>query len=69
VLAFLFLVRWRFPRLPGPLLAVLLATLVVVVFDLEQRGISVVGPVPVGLPVPALPSVGDLADLLLPALA
>ena len=35
-LAFLFLVEWRFPRLPGPLLAVLLATAAVTVFDLQR---------------------------------
>ncbi|GAA4460364.1 sulfate permease [Phytohabitans houttuyneae] len=67
VLAFLFVVQWRLPGLPGPLLAVLLATAAVALFDLEARGIGVVGDVPSGLPTPILPDLGDLSDLLLPA--
>jgi sulfate permease, SulP family len=67
VLGFLLVMQWRFPRLPGPLLAVLLATLAVAAFDLQGHGISVVGPVPTGLPRPALPGIGDVTDLLLPA--
>jgi high affinity sulfate transporter 1 len=68
VLAFLFLAQWRFPALPVPLLAVLLATVTVVAFDLDRRGIDVVGTVPVGLPRPDLPNLADLRSLLLPAL-
>ena len=69
VLAFLFLLRARWPHAPGPLLAVLLATAAVVAFGLHQRGVSVVGPLPAGLPVPRLPGLhlGDLRELLLPA--
>jgi SulP family sulfate permease len=67
VLGLLFLGQWRFPRLPTPLLAVLLATTAVVVFDLQRHGIAVIGAVPRGLPTPALPGVGDLRHLLLPA--
>ncbi|HEX6870621.1 MAG TPA: SulP family inorganic anion transporter, partial [Micromonosporaceae bacterium] len=68
ILAFLLLVQWRFPRAPGPLAAVLLATVIVAVFDLQQHGMSVVGQIPAGLPQPALPDVTEIADLLLPAL-
>ncbi|GAA4259095.1 SulP family inorganic anion transporter [Dactylosporangium darangshiense] len=67
VLAVLFLVRWKLPNLPGPLLVVLLATAAVGVFGLRGHGIAVVGTVPSGLPTPALPKVGDLTGLLLPA--
>jgi sulfate permease, SulP family len=67
VLGLLFLGQWRFPRLPTPLIVVLLATVAVVVFDLQHHGIAVVGAVPGGLPTPALPAVGDLRHLLLPA--
>jgi len=67
VLAFLLLGQWRFPAAPVPLLAVLLATAAVVAFDLQRHGISVVGPVPQGLPVPAWPGLGELPHLLLPA--
>ncbi|MEU6788009.1 sulfate permease [Nonomuraea angiospora] len=64
VLAFLFLLQWRLPAAPAPLLAVLLATLSVTVFHLESRGIKVVGAIPAGLPAPSLP---PLENLLLPA--
>src|SRR6266545_2149264 len=67
VLAFLLIGQWRLPALPVPLLAVLLATLAVVGFDLQSHGISVVGPIPQGLPAPALPDLDDLRQLLLPA--
>ena len=67
VLVLLFVGRWKFPRVPTPLLAVLLATLAVVLFDLQEYGVAVVGEVPQGLPAPALPDLGDLQDLLLPA--
>jgi len=69
VLAFLLLVRWRWPHAPGPLLALLLATAFVAVLDLTSRGIGVVGAIPAALPVPALPDVHphDLRLLLLPA--
>ncbi len=69
VLAFLLLLRSRWPHAPGPLLAVLGATAVTAVFGLASHGIAVVGPVPAGLPVPRLPDIrpGTLRDLLLPA--
>src|SRR6266567_763158 len=68
IVAFLLLLRWRWPRLPGPLLAALLAT--VVVAALHPGGVSVVGPVPARLPALGLPTLdpGVLRELLLPAL-
>jgi SulP family sulfate permease len=70
VLAFLFVVRARWPRAPGPLIAVLVSAAVVWAGGLQQDGIAVVGAVPAGLPMPGLPhlSRGDLASLVLPAL-
>lgn len=50
VLVFLFAVQARFPRAPGPLLAVLLATVMVALLGLDQRGVRVVGEIPAGLP-------------------
>src|ERR1051325_4200845 len=48
----------RRPRIPGMLVAVTAATIVVAVFDLASRtGISVLGPLPRGLPLPRLPMV------------
>ena len=57
----------RRPRVPGILIAVTAATVVVAVFDLAARsGISVLGPLPQGLPTPRLPIIP--IDSLVPAL-
>jgi high affinity sulfate transporter 1 len=68
VLVLLFAGQWRFPRLPVPLVAVLIATVAVAAFDLERFGVAVIGEVPRGIPAPALPDSGDLGQLLLPAI-
>jgi SulP family sulfate permease len=70
VLALLLLLRWRFPRAPGPLIVMVLAALAVVAFQLHDRGISVIGAIPHGVPSPALPHLAGLAPgpLLLAAL-
>jgi high affinity sulfate transporter 1 len=65
-LAFILLVK-RWPRLPGILVAVVGATVVVAAFDLGRRAsVSVLGPLPQGLPRPRLPLVGfdDLVPIL-----
>jgi sulfate permease, SulP family len=69
VLAFLLLLHWRRPQVPGLLLAVLLASGAVAAFGLAGHGISVVGPIPAGLPDPGLPPIhaNDLQELALPA--
>jgi len=55
---FLILVLKRWPRIPGMLVAVAAATVIVGIFDLAKRnGISVVGSLPHGLPAPRLPLV------------
>ncbi|MFN8032919.1 MAG: sulfate permease [Mycobacterium sp.] len=43
------LARWL-PRYPGPFIAILLATAVVAIFSLDDKGIRVIGQVPSGLP-------------------
>src|SRR6516225_10967410 len=54
----LILLMKRKPRLPGVLIAVVAATVVVAVFDLGARtGVSVLGSLPRGLPLPKLPFV------------
>ena len=69
VLAFLLAGAALFPRAPIPLLAVLLAAGATALLTADALGVRVVGSVPQGIPVPALPSVTitDLTDLLLPA--
>lgn len=67
-LAFLFTVSWRWRHSPGALLAVMLATAAVYLFDLEAHGIDVVGPMSSGLPHPTLPPLSDFAALIVPAL-
>ncbi len=54
------------PRVPGALVGVVVATLVVALFDLERRGVAVVGAVPQGFPAPTLPDVSfdDVRSLL-----
>jgi SulP family sulfate permease len=68
VLVFLFALRRWWPAAPAALLAVLLATGAVTVFGLESRGIKVIGDVPSGIPIPALPPLDDVVGLVVPAL-
>ncbi len=66
ILIFLFAFQRRFPNLPIPLITVLLSTVAVGIFNLDQRGVAVVGEIPAGLPHLALPqmSVKDLSSLI-----
>ena len=57
VLIFLFVFERQFPNLPIPLIAVLLSTAAVAIFNLDERGVAVVGAIPAGLPHFALPQV------------
>ena len=60
------------PRLPGILIAVIAATVVVASFDLATRaGVSVLGPLPRGLPSPTLPfvHVEDWVSILIGGIA
>ncbi|MGW0949403.1 SulP family inorganic anion transporter [Streptomyces sp. NPDC002623] len=68
-LVFLFLMARYVRVVPGPLVAVVLATTAVVVFDLDDRyGLKVIGDVPSGLPGLAVPDLSELPQLVLPAL-
>ncbi len=53
----------RFERVPGILIAVILATLAVSVFHLDAYGVKVLGEIPQGLPAFAFPWLSD-ADLV-----
>jgi high affinity sulfate transporter 1 len=66
----LFLKRW--PRVPGILIAVVAATVTVAAFDFAKRaGVSVLGPLPQGLPSARVPfaHVGDLVQILMGGVA
>ena len=52
-------------RIPGALIGIALAALAVLTFDLESRGVAVLGALPGGLPGPALPT-SDLLRQLTP---
>ncbi|MCE9625921.1 MAG: SulP family inorganic anion transporter [Deltaproteobacteria bacterium] len=54
--------RHWFPRIPGQIVALLLALLAVLYLELERYGVSVVGEIPRGLPTFHLP-IPSLADL------
>jgi high affinity sulfate transporter 1 len=63
-LALILLFQRFLPRVPGVLVAVVLAILAVSVFGLVDRGVSVVGPLPEGFPPFTIPTV-PVSDLLL----
>jgi high affinity sulfate transporter 1 len=71
-LAVILILKRRWPKIPGVLVAVIGATLVVSIFDLATTaGVSVVGPLPQGLPslrIPVVP-LSDLSALFAGALA
>ena len=69
VLALLLLLDRLVPRLPGALIAMLVATAVVAALSLHKNGIKVIGAIPSGLPTPMVPSIpiADFMALLIPA--
>lgn len=54
------------PKAPSALVAVILATLASAFFQLDTRGVTVLGHIPAGLPIPRLPAIsfGDIGLLL-----
>ncbi len=66
VLVFLFAFQRRFANAPIPLIAVLLSTAAVAIFNLRESGVAVVGEIPAGLPQFAMPqlSVKDITSLV-----
>ncbi len=58
--------RRRFPRIPAGLVVLVLSIAAVGLFNLDQRGVSIVGSVPQGLPTIRLPlvSLRDLAGIV-----
>ena len=68
VLALMILTEWISARIPGALIGVVLATVAVLAFDLEGRGVAVLGALPGGLPHVALPALDDMRQLVALAL-
>ncbi len=58
------------PKVPAPLVAVVLGIVAVAIFDLDSEGVAVVGDIESGVPVPGIPNVSfdQFTQLLLPAL-
>ena len=56
------LLKRRYPVIPAALVALVAGILAVVLLDLTQYGVSVVGTIPAGFPMPAIPQV-SLAEL------
>ena len=69
VVLVLVLRRWV-PKVPAPLVAVVLGILAVAIFGLDEEGVAVVGGIDSGVPVPGIPDVtfDQFTQLLLPAL-
>jgi SulP family sulfate permease len=55
--------RRAFPRVPSAIIVVALSVAATVLLRLDARGVRIVGEIPAGLPVPAIPPVA-LADLV-----
>jgi len=66
VLAFVFALRWSTPKVPGPMLAVLLATTASALWNFAGHGIAIIGPVAGGLPHFVMPDIrwADIPPLL-----
>ena len=58
------------PRVPGPLVAVVLGVAASAVFHLREHGVSLLGTIPAGLPLPRIPVIGaeDWAPLAMGAI-
>ncbi len=50
--------RWLAPKVPGPLVVVVMGTIVSAAFQLQNYGIATVGVLPQGLPIPSWPAIG-----------
>jgi SulP family sulfate permease len=58
------------PKIPAPLVAVVLGIVAVAIFGLDEEGVAIVGSIESGVPVPGVPNVtfDQFTQLLLPAL-
>jgi SulP family sulfate permease len=63
ILAILFICEQRFPRIPGPIVVTVLGIAAAAVLGLAEYGVALTGPIPSGLPAPALPDLALLQSL------
>ncbi len=52
------------PRVPGPLVAVVLGIVLVAFWSIDEHGVALIAPVPSGLPLPVAPSFDHIGGLL-----
>lgn len=66
LIALLIILRRISPKIPGAIIVLILSTFASWLFHLDTYGVSVLGPIPVGLPKPAIPNIqfGDIGNLL-----
>ncbi|MGI0482947.1 solute carrier family 26 protein [Geminocystis sp. CENA526] len=57
ILIFLLVAQRFFPRLPIPLIGVLLATAIVDILDLDRMGVAIIGEIPAGFPQYSFPTI------------
>ena len=67
IVALLIMKRWL-RRVPGPIIVVVLAILATWLWNLQNYGITLIDPVPSGLPLPTRPHFGGSGGLIAPAL-
>jgi len=51
------------PRIPAPLVAVVLGIVAAGLFNLQEKGVALTGAIPAGIPLPAIPETSQLAGL------
>ncbi|MEV5650168.1 SulP family inorganic anion transporter [Nocardia sp. NPDC052254] len=57
------------PRVPGPLVVVAAGIVLVALAHLDDHGVALIAPVPSGIPLPGIPGLHDIGELLPGALA
>jgi len=57
-LILIFWMRHKYPKIPGALVALAVGILIVTLFNLDERGVVIVGDIPTGLPSLSVPFVG-----------
>jgi SulP family sulfate permease len=69
LIVLIYVLKGLLPKFPAYLIAAIVATIVVAVFNLEDVGVTVVGDIQSGIPLPRIPflPLGDIISLIQPA--